>query len=147
MITNGWRIYFLRRLFGKQRRELQAEVRRLKEKLPTEDYIRHPKVKLYAAVMRAIKEFIPADPLASRFALKGPLKQYGRVKKLGIPNRYRLFFKVFQVPEQKSIFILWLGYPRKAGDKRDCYRAFEKMVQRGDFPTSLDELLTESEQA
>jgi toxin YhaV len=146
MLINGWRIYFLKRLFGKQRRDLREEVKQLKTKLTPEAYIRHPSVKLYAAIMRAIKEIIPADPLASHFALTGPLKQYSRVKKMGIPNRYRLFFKAFQSTEQKSIFILWLGYPRKEGDKKDCYKAFRKIVERGDFPDSLDELIIESEQ-
>ena len=74
--------------------------------------------------MRAIKETIPADPLASRFALTGSLKRYSRVKKMGIPNRYRLFFRVFKSEEQKSVFILWLGYPRREGDKKDCYAVF-----------------------
>ncbi|WP_071590753.1 type II toxin-antitoxin system YhaV family toxin [Synechococcus sp. PCC 7336] len=73
------------------------------------------------------------------------LRKFGRVEKMGIPNRYRLFFRAFAVPEQKSIFILWLGYPRKEGDKNDCYKAFRRMVERGDFPESLDELLLESE--
>ena len=145
MMINGWRIYFLRRLFGQQRQDLRAEVRQLKEKLSNEEYVRHPTVKLYAAVMRAVKEIIPADPLSSRFALTGPLKRYGRVKKMGLPNRYRLFFRVFQAGEQKSIFILWLGYPRKEGDKKNCYAVFQKMVERGDFPGSLDELVAESE--
>ncbi|MGB3295312.1 MAG: type II toxin-antitoxin system YhaV family toxin [Phormidesmis sp.] len=145
MLINGWRIYFLKRLFGQQRRDLREEVQRLKAKLPREDYVRHPTVKLYAAIMRSIRESIPADPLASRFALTGSLKQYSRVKKMGIPSRYRLFFKVFQIAEQKSIFILWLGYPCKEGDKKDCYRGFKKMVERGDFPQSLNELLQESE--
>lgn len=144
-MINGWRIYFLKSLFGKQRGDLKAEVKALKAKLPQEEYRHHPTVKLYAAVIRAIKELIPDDPLASRFALTGPLKQYSRVKKMGIPNRYRLFFRVFQAPNARAIFILWLGYPRKEGDKRDCYRVFRKMVERGDFPTSLDELLLESE--
>jgi toxin YhaV len=95
--------------------------------------------------MRAIQEIIPQDPYASNLALIGPLKRYGRVKKMGIPQRYRLFFRVFEAPQQKSIFILWLGYPRKEGDKSDCYRVFAKMVARGDFPESLDQLLFESE--
>jgi toxin YhaV len=145
MLINGWKIYFLKRLFGKQRRDLQAEVRRLKEKLPPEEYIHHPTVKLYTAIMRAIKEIIPLDPLASNLTLQGSLKKFGRVKKSGIPNRYRLFFRAFQVSQSKCIFILWLGYPRKEGDKNDCYKAFQKMVGRGDFPDSLDELLLESE--
>lgn len=146
MLINGWRIYFLNRLFGQQRRDLREQVQRLKGKLPNGNYIRHPTVKLYAAIMRAIQEGIPADPLASRFALTGSLKQYGRVKKMGLPSRYRLFFRVFQADEEKSIFILWLGYPRKEGDKKDCYKVFKKIVERGDFPQSLNDLLQESEQ-
>lgn len=146
MMINGWRIYFLKRLFGQQRQDLREEVQRLKSKLLHEDYIFHPTVKLYAAIMRAIRESIPANPLAPRFALTGSLKQYGRVKKMGIPSRYRLFFRVFQAAEQKSIFILWLGYPRKEGDKKDCYKVFKKIVERGDFPQSLNDLLQESEQ-
>ena len=144
MEINGWNIYFLRRLFGQQRQELRAEVRRLKQELRPGVYIHHPTVKLYTAVMRAIKEKIPADPFASQFALTGPLRKYGRVKKMGIPNRYRLFFKAFQSPQGKAIFILWLGYPRKEGDKRDCYAVFRKMLERGDFPENLDDLLRES---
>jgi|GEM_PF-5047823 len=84
MRINGWEIYFLRRFFGQQRQELRAEVRRLKQDLPPDAYIHHPVVKLYTAVMRAIKEKIPTDPFAPQFALTGPLRKYGRVKKMGI---------------------------------------------------------------
>jgi toxin YhaV len=146
VVINGWRIYFVKQLFGKQRRDLQAQVRQLKKTLSTEDYRQHSQVKLYAAVMTAIKEKIPLDPFASHFALTGPLKKYGRVKKMGLPDRYRLFFRALQTPEQKAIFILWLGYPRKAGDKNDCYQAFTRMVNRGDCPESLNELLLMSEE-
>ncbi|MEM9451854.1 MAG: type II toxin-antitoxin system YhaV family toxin [Cyanobacteria bacterium P01_E01_bin.6] len=141
MEINGWRIYFLKRVFGAQRQELRDKVRILKTKLPRDEYIRHPTVKLYAGVMRAIKEIIPQDPYASKLTLSGPLKSYGRVKKMGIPNRYRLFFRAFATPEQKSIFILWLGYPRKEGAKNDCYQVFARMVKRGEFPKKLDELV------
>jgi toxin YhaV len=146
VIYNGWRIYFVRSLFGSQRRDLQAQVRHLKQTLSPEAYRQHAQVKLYAAVMAAIREKIPQDPLASHFALTGALKRYSRVKKMGLPERYRLFFRVFQTPEQKAIFILWLGYPRKAGDKKDCYATFTRMVQRGEFPESLDDLLLGSEE-
>jgi toxin YhaV len=146
LIRNGWHIYFIKRLFGKQRRDLQAEVHRLKKTLSSEDYRHHPTVKLYAAIMVAIKEKITDDPFASQFALQGTLKKYGRVKKMGLPNRYRLFFRALQTPDYKAIFIIWLGYPRKEGDKNDCYRAFSKMVARGEFPESLDDLLLSSEQ-
>lgn len=146
MIRNGWRIYFIKRLFGKQRRDLQTEVRQLKKNLSSEEYISHETVKLYKAVMGAIKEKIPQDPFASYFALSGPLKKYGRVKKMGLDSRYRLFFRAIQTPDHKAIFILWLGYPRKEGDKNDCYKAFTKMVEKGEFPDSLDELVLASEQ-
>ena len=57
---------------------------------------------------------------------------------MGLPARYRLFFRVF--PEQRTIIILWLGFPRKAGDKRDCYGFFEKLVRRGVFPRTVADL-------
>jgi toxin YhaV len=146
VVINGWQIYFVKRLFGKQRRDLQVEVRELKQTLPLEKYLKHPQVKLYTAIMKAIKEKIPLDPYASHFALTGSLKKYSRVKKMGLPERYRLFFRAIKTPEQKAIFILWLGYPRKAGDKNDCYEAFGRMVNRGDFPENLDELLLTSDE-
>jgi toxin YhaV len=145
LIRNGWHIYFLKHLFGKQRRDLQAEVRQLKKTLSPEDYCRHPKVKLYTAIMVAIKEKIPEDPFASEFALQGSLKKYGRVKKMGIPNRYRLFFRALQTPEHKAIFIIWLGYPRREGDRKDCYKIFTKTIEQGKFPQSIDELLLNSD--
>lgn len=146
MIRNGWRIYFIKRLFGKQRRDLQAKVRQLKQTLPVADYYSHATVKLYTAIMVAIKEKIPEDPFASQFVLQGLLKKYGRVKKMGLPDRYRLFFRALQTPDHKAIFILWLGYPRKAGDKNDCCQAFTKMVEKGEFPDSFDDLLLNSDQ-
>jgi len=83
--------------------------------------------------------------LASHFALSGSLKKYSRVKKMGLPDRYRLFFRTLQTSEHKAIFILWLGYPRKQGDKNDCYKAFTKMVHRGEFSESIDDLLLNSD--
>ncbi|MBD2309387.1 type II toxin-antitoxin system YhaV family toxin [Chroococcidiopsis sp. FACHB-1243] len=145
MIRNGWHIYFIKRLFGKQRRDLQAEVRQLKKTLPAEKYVLHSQVKLYKAVMTAINEKIPSDPYASHFALTGSLKKYGRVKGMGLNHRYRLFFRAWQTPDYNALFILWLGYPRKEGDKNDCYKAFTRMLERGEFPDTLDELLLESE--
>lgn len=109
MIVNGWRIYFIKRLFGKQRRDLQSQVRQLKKTLSRAEYLSHDTVKLYTAIMVAIKEKIPLDPFASHFALTGSLKKYGRVKKMGWRARYRLFFRALKTPEEKAIFILWLG--------------------------------------
>ena len=96
--------------------------------------------------MIAIKEKIPIAPYTDHFALSSRLKKYGRLKKIGLPDCYRLFFRALQTPEQKAIFILWLGYPRKERDKNNCYKAFIKMVQRGDFPESLNDLLLVSDE-
>jgi toxin YhaV len=58
-----------------------------------------------------------------------------------------LFFRAFD--EQKTIIILWLGFPRKEGDKKDCYRVFSKLVANGEFPenmTTFLDLLSDSEE-
>ena len=141
LIRNGWEIYFHRQLFGEQRRQLRERVKQLKTELPAADYLLHPDVKLLAAVMLGIKEKIALDPMADQFVLTGSLRRYGRMKGMGLPNRYRLFFRAFDSQERQVIIVLWLGYPRKAGDKRDCYEVFTKMVGNGDFPDNLQELL------
>ncbi len=97
------------------------------------------------AIRQGYLEHIPSDPFSPRFALKDDLRGYGRLKKMGLPNRYRLFFRAFQLGEQKEIVILWLGYPRKEGDKNDCYAVFQKMVLNGTFPTSMQELIERCE--
>ena len=135
---NGWTILF-HPLFNDQWQQLLHQVKSLRSRLPIEDFVRHPQVKLFKALTVGIEEKIPNDPLASYFALRKPLDKYSRLKKMGLPNRYRLFFKVF--PQQKVIIILWLGFPRKEGDKKDCYRVFAKMVKKGQFPLSLKNLI------
>jgi toxin YhaV len=146
LIRNGWEIYFVKHLFGKQRRDMQAQVRQLKRELPLEKYQTHATVKLYTATMVAIKEKIPLDPFANHFHLTGALRKYSRVKKMGLPERYRLFFRVIKTEERKAIFIVWLGYPRKQGDKNDCYKAFTRLVRQGEFPESLEDLLLASDE-
>jgi toxin YhaV len=138
MKINGWTILF-HPLFNDQWQQLLHQVKSLRSRLPTNDFVRHRQVKLFKALTVGIEEKIPNDPLASYFALRKPLDKYSRLKKMGLPNRYRLFFKVF--PQQKVIIILWLGFPRKEGDKKDCYRVFAKMVKKGQFPLSLKDLI------
>ncbi|NMF65202.1 type II toxin-antitoxin system YhaV family toxin [Brasilonema octagenarum] len=144
-VSNGWEIYFHPQLFGTQYQELFDRVSNLREKLPESEFKTHPTVKLFAAITVAIETKIPCDPFASHFALTGALKRYGRVKKMALPQRYRLFFRAFDTPELKAIVILWLGFPRKEGAKDDCYQVFTKMVARGIFPDSLDELIAQPE--
>lgn len=143
--SNGWEVYFHPQLFGRQYQELFERVSRLQEQLPERAYKTHATVKLFAAITVAIETKITSDPFASHFALTGALKRYGRVKKMGLPERYRLFFRAFDTENLKAIVILWLGFPRKEGAKNDCYQVFTKMIERGTFPDSLDELVADCE--
>jgi len=143
IIRNGWEIYFHRKLFGEQRRQLKEQVNQLKIKLPPSEFGKHPTVKLLAAVMTGIKEKIVLDPFAPQFSLKGSLRHYGRLKGMGLSDRHRLFFRAFEAEGRKILIILWLGFPRKQGDKNDCYEVFSRMVSNGDFPETLEQLLAE----
>ena len=140
IVKNDWQIYF-HPIFFKQWEELVGQVKNLQQKLAKDKFVRHPNVKLIKAIDVAVKNKIPNDPFASYFALKRPLQKYKRQKKMGLPARYRLFFRVF--PQANTIIILWLGFPRKQGDKKDCYSVFSKLVSRGEFPDSLEQLLNE----
>lgn len=142
LVCNGWTIYF-HPLFNKQFQEIVSEVENLSSELPRDKYLTHSSVKMLKALSEGIKDKIPSDPFASHFALQKPLEKYCRLKKMGLPGRYRLFFKASS--EKKTIIILWLGYPRKEGDKKDCYAVFKKMVNKGRFPESIDELVAECE--
>ena len=145
LIRNGWEIYFHRQLFGEQRRQLREEVKKLKDTLSADEFVTHPKAKLLAAVMAGIKEKIVLDPFASHFALQGPLKHYGRIKRMGLPPRYRLFFRAFEEQNRRMLIVLWLGYPRKEEDKNDCYAVFTRKVNNGEIPDVLEGLLKEVE--
>ncbi|BAZ51764.1 hypothetical protein NIES4103_44220 [Nostoc sp. NIES-4103] len=139
---NGWQI-FSYPLFNEQWIELRNKVRILKNDLSKEEFIKHPDAKLLKALKIGIKEKITQDPFASYFVLQKPLQKYGRLKKIGLPERYRLFFRAFR--EQKIIIILWLGYPRKEGDKKDCYQVFTKKVENGEFPDTINDIRAECE--
>ncbi|MGB3642175.1 MAG: type II toxin-antitoxin system YhaV family toxin [Rivularia sp. (in: cyanobacteria)] len=136
-VSNVVIIYFHPQLFGVRYQELLDQVADLREKLPEPEFKTHATVKLFTAITVAIENKIPSNPKHSHFALTGALKRYGRVKKMGLPQRYRLFFRAFDTPELKTIVILWLGFPPKEGAKNDCYQAFTKMVERGTFPSEL----------
>ncbi len=136
--VNGWKIYF-HSVFNKQFQELIESSVKFKEKDTPKQYKERFKPKLLKALQRAIKEYIPNDPFSKDFELRGDLSDYRRVKWVGIFDRYRLFFRVDV--EQNSIVILWLGYPRNEGGKNDCYRVFGKMVEKGDFPSDVEQLI------
>ena len=119
---------------------LKAEVKRLRQELDVQAFAQHPLVKLLAAVMEVINERIAADPYASRFAFSGPLRRYGRLKGLGLPDRYRLLLRPLEAQGRRLLLILWLGFPRKDGDRNDCSAVFSLMVQRGNLPEDWQSL-------
>ncbi|MEA5504624.1 type II toxin-antitoxin system YhaV family toxin [Halotia wernerae UHCC 0503] len=90
-VCNGWQIFFYP-LFNEQWVDLRNVVSVLKNELPKEEFIQHQDAKLLKSLNIGIKEKIPQDPLASYFVLQKPLQKYGRFKKMGLPERYRLFF-------------------------------------------------------
>jgi toxin YhaV len=140
--VNGWKILFYID-FQLQWADLTTKVIKLKPKLDPKDFTTHPDVKLLKALDSGIRDKISLDPFASHFALRKPLERYGRLKKMGLPQRYRLFFRAFA--EQRVIIILWLGFPRKEGDRRDCYQVFSRMVANGRLPDSYESLVAEFE--
>jgi toxin YhaV len=138
--AHGWTILFYTD-FRVQWEDLIDRVIKLKARRSPEDFVRHADVKLLKALDAGIRDKIALDPFASHFALRKPLQKYGRLKKMGLPQRYRLFFRAFA--DQKVIIILWLGFPRKEGDRQDCYAAFSRMVANGKLPESYESLLAE----
>ena len=136
--VNGWTILFYTD-FQLQWADLTAKVVKLKAKLDPKDFVIHPDVKLLKAVDSGIREKISVDPFAPHYSLRKPLHQYGRLKKMGLPQRYRLFFRAFA--ERKVVIVLWLGFPRKEGDRRDCYQVFSRMVANGKLPDSYESLV------
>jgi toxin YhaV len=114
-----------------------------KGQLTEAGYRTHPMVKQLAAVSRAIEKLVPSDPYHDDFKLRDDLKNYGRVKKKGLDNRYRLFFRAFEIDGYKVIIFLWLGFPRKEGDKNDCYSKFKKCIASSHASNSIDGLKQE----
>jgi toxin YhaV len=138
--AHGWTILFYTD-FRIQWETLTDRAIKLKFRLSPEDFVCHPDVKLLKAIDAGMRDKVALDPFASHFALRKPLQKYGRLKKMGLPQRYRLFFRAFD--DQKVIVILWLGFPRKEGDRQDCYAVFSKMVANGKLPQSYEALLAE----
>lgn len=138
----GWDVRF-HPLFAQQYKRLRERFVILSQRLSNDELKVHSDVKLFRVLVELYTKTIPSDPFAQYFVLRGALKKYSRVKKKGLPDRYRLFFKVFK--NEKVIVILWLGYPRKEDSKDDCYKVFEKMIFNGTFPNNVNILIQGSE--
>lgn len=144
MQRNGWNLFRFR-AFAQRQKDLTQDVARLAQADPT-GYKHHPKTKLLASVYRSISETVPANPADPVFRLGHTLgKNHGnwrRVKK-GLPQRYRLFFMFASNPLQVIIYA-WLndeGTLRKEGSRTDVYEVFKRMLERGEVPSTIDELI------
>jgi toxin YhaV len=147
MIANGWQLFYFK-LFQAALGELEQAVTKLARQNPSA-YKSHPKTRLLASVYKAITQTVPANPDHAGFrlgkTLGGEYANWRRVKN-GMPERYRLFFRFASRPAQLIVYV-WLNNEdtlRKAGSKSDVYGAFKRMLARGEVPSSINALLSES---
>ena len=152
MLSNAspttWQLFYFK-LFKAALDDLEQAVTKLAQQHPTE-YKSHPKTRLLASVYKCITQLVPANPDHPDFRLGKTLgneyANWRRVKK-GMPDRYRLFFRFASSPVQLIVYV-WFNDEdtlRKAGSKTDVYEAFKRMLVRGEVPTSIHSLLTESQ--
>jgi toxin YhaV len=141
MVVNGWRLY-VHPLFDQQFRRLVEQVEALASNDPV-GYKRQPAAKLLATINRHIKEIIPSDPGAAEFRQGNTLgsdnRHWFRAK---FHERYRLFYRFSS--REKVIIYAWVNDERtlrKAGSRIDPYRVFRAMLEAGDPPKTVDQLL------
>lgn len=143
--SNGWEIWFSD-IFDARWRQTREQVKHLKTTLTAADFLAHPEVKLFAALVKIVHDLVPSDPEASQFLLGNTLgtqhRSWRRVKGNGLPGRMRLFFKFSA--SRKVIVFAWLNDARtlrKQGDASDVYTVFRRMLKAGNPPDSFDDLL------
>src|ERR1700674_2890997 len=144
MVVNGWRLY-VHPLFEQQFCQLVEQVEALAAKDPT-GYKELPAAKLLATINRHIRETIPRNPGAAEFRQGNTLgsdnRHWFRAK---FHERYRLFYRF--ATKEKVIIYAWLNDEktlRKAGSKTDPYSVFRGMLEAGDPPGSIADLLQRS---
>ena len=114
----------------------------LAAKSPT-GYKELPAAKLLATINRHIRETIPRNPGAVEFRQGNTLgsdnRHWFRAK---FHERYRLFYR-FSTKE-KVIIYAWVNDERtlrKSGSRTDPYRVFRAMLEAGDPPNTMEQLL------
>ena len=144
MEANGWTLY-LHPLFQQQLEKLTAQVEALQAKDPLR-YKEQSATKLLATINRHIREIIPCDPSAAEFRQGNTLgadnRQWFRAK---FHERYRLFFRFSS--KEKVIVYAWVNEEntlRKAGSRTDPYVVFRAMLNAGNPPSTMTELLAVS---
>ena len=141
MLVNGWKLY-VHPLFQQQLTRLAEQVEGLARKDP-EGYRQHSATKLLATINGLIRDLIPRNPSAAEFRQGNTLgednRHWFRAK---FHERYRLFYRFST--KDKVIIYAWVNDEstlRKAGAKTDPYRVFKSMLESGDPPQSVQELL------
>ena len=145
--SHGWQIWF-GELFDVRWRTLRDRVKYLKAELDASHFEAHPDVKLFATLVHIIHETVPRAPEHSDFRLGKTLGDrftgWRRVKRHGLPDRMRLFFKFSSA--RKLIVFVWLNDAdtlRKEGASSDPYAVFRRMLETGNPPDDLVDLLRE----
>ena len=144
MVVNGWKLY-VHPLFHGQLIRLIEQVEALAKKNPAA-YKEEAATKLLATINRFIREIIPRDPNAPEFRQGNTLgkdnRHWFRAK---FHQRYRLFYR-FATKEKVIIYARLNDEKtlRKAGSKTDPYVVFRGMLEAGDPPASIADLLQRS---
>lgn len=146
MIVNGWTLY-LHPLLHDQLTRLMEQVETLARKNPA-GYREEAAAKLLATINRYIREIIPRDPGAPEFRQGNTLgkdnRHWFRAK---FHERYRLFYRF--ATKEKVIIYAWVNDEktlRKAGSKTDPYSIFRGMLETGDPPSSMEDLLRKAKE-
>jgi toxin YhaV len=144
MIVNGYALY-THPLFDEQFKKLVDRVQAAAKTDPT-SYKTLPVTKLLATIHKLTRELIPANPSAPEFRQGNTLgkdnRHWFRAK---FHERYRLFFRY--ATKEKIIIYVWVNDDstlRKAGSKSDPYSLFQSMLQSGDPPANLAQLIKAS---
>lgn len=87
--------------------------------------------------MRLTGEVIPEDSDRPDYRLTSDLKKFRRVKKHGLPPRYRLFW-VFSSRAKAIIFLYLNDEATLRGAARDPYAVFAAKRRRGEIGKDLD---------
>jgi mRNA-degrading endonuclease RelE of RelBE toxin-antitoxin system len=93
------------------------------------------KVKHFRIIQEALDTIIPHDPFNPSRALSGSLSNIFRIKK----GRVRICY--IGSSKRKKITVLFISdTPRKAGDRKDPYVLFSRVLESGDMDSFFDDL-------
>ena len=146
MEVNGWRLYVYP-LFAQQLTRLTEHVESLTAKDPR-SFQEHPAAKLLNTINHCIREVIPRNPNAADFRQGNTLgsdnRRWFRAK---FHEHYRLFYRFSS--KDKVIVYAWINDEktlRKSGSRMDPYHVFRAMLEAGDPPNTMEQLLVRSKE-